>query len=43
MGNIPTAATVATGPRVETYLTNFVRALDDQGKILSADVTNAHR
>jgi len=42
MSNIPTAATVATGPRVETYLTNFARDLDEQGKILSADVTNAH-
>lgn len=40
MSNIPTAATVATGPRVETYLTNFVRALDDQRKILSADIAN---
>lgn len=42
MSNIPTAATVATGPRVETYLTNFVRDLDDQGKILGADVTKTH-
>jgi hypothetical protein len=41
-GNIPLTATPANGSRMNTYLTNYVKALGDLATIFRTDVTNAH-
>lgn len=41
-GNIPLTATPANGSRMNTYLTNYVKALGDLAKTFRTDVTHAH-
>jgi hypothetical protein len=42
MANVPLTATVANGPRMDTYLTELLRDINDQIRIFNTDVTSVH-
>ncbi|MGB8196487.1 MAG: hypothetical protein WCF25_05725 [Acidimicrobiales bacterium] len=41
MANVPLTATVANGPRMDTYLTNLLSDINDEIRIFNGDVTSA--